>query len=92
MDLAIDLPLVAILRPVHRILYTLLGPYHPDPAEEVGPLPGLNPVEILASNDPSSSLYQVALATLHRENARILEALDVAQAEAEKVLREVGGE
>ncbi len=91
-DSAFDLELVAILRPVHRILYTLLGSYHPDPAESLGPLPGLNPVEILASNDPSTSLYQMALATLQREHARILEALDVAQAEAERVLEMVGGE
>jgi hypothetical protein len=81
-----DLRQVAVLRPVHRILYTLLGPYHPDPAESLGALPGLNPVELLASNDPSTSRYQMALATLQREYARILEALDDAQEEADGAL------
>jgi hypothetical protein len=90
-DSTIDRALVAVLRPVHRVLYTLLGAYHPDPAESLGALPGLNPVELLASNDSSSHLYQMALATLQRENARILEALDRAQAEAERVLADVGG-
>jgi hypothetical protein len=89
--LAMDLPLVAILRPVHRILFTLLGPYHPDPAENVGALPGMNPVEMLAANGPSTDRYQMALATLQREYARVLEALDVAQVEAERVLETVGG-
>ena len=87
---SMDLSLVAVLRPVHRILYTLLGPYHPDPAESVGALPGLNPVEMLAANDPANSLYQMALATVRRENARILEALDMAQLEADRVLATVG--
>lgn len=76
--------MVAILRPLHRILYTLLGPYHPDPAVSEGTLPGLNPVHMLTVNDPSTDRYQFALTTLRREVARILEAIDVAQARAER--------
>lgn len=90
-DPAMDLALVAILRPVHRILYTGLGPYHPDPAVSVGSLPGLNPVAMLVENEPSTDRYRFALTTLEREYARILEALDQARAEAEQLLKIVGG-
>ena len=82
----VDLALVAILRPLHRVLYTNLGPYHPDPAESMGALPGLNAVEMLVSNDPTTDRYRFALTTLQREKARILEALDQAQTEAEALL------
>ncbi len=82
----VDLALVAILRPLHRVLYTNLGPYHPDPAVTVGALPGLNAVDMLTSNDPATDRYRFALTTLQRERARILEALDEAHAEAEKLL------
>ncbi len=87
----VDLALVAILRPIHRVLYTGLGPYHPDPAVSVGALPGLNAVEMLASNDPGTDRYRFALTTLQREGARILEALDQAHAEAEGLLEVMGG-
>jgi aminopeptidase YwaD len=82
----LDLALVAFLRPLHRVLYTLLGPYHPDPAVSEGSLPGLNPVEMLAANDPSTDRYQFALTTLRRELPRILEALDTARERAEGLL------
>ena len=39
-DPEVDLALVAILRPLHRVLYTGLGPYHPDPAVSWGPCRG----------------------------------------------------
>ena len=81
-----DLALVGILRPLHRVLYTLLGPYHPDPAVSEGALPGLNPVEMLVENDPSTDRHQFARTTLLRERARILEAIDEAQARAERLL------
>jgi len=82
----IDLALVAILRPLHRVLYTLGGPYHPDPAVSEGTLPGLNAIGMLATNDPSTDRYQFARTTLLREVPRILEALDDAQARAEELL------
>jgi hypothetical protein len=84
-----DLALVAILRPLHRVLYTLLGPYHPDPASTEGSLPGLNPLEMLAANDPSTDRYRFAHTTALREEARILEALDDAQGAADDLLREL---
>ena len=86
----VDLALIAILRPLHRVLYTLLGPYQPDPAEEEGALPGLNAVEMLAVSDPSTDRYQFALTTLLRERARILEALDEARASADELLGRLG--
>ncbi len=87
----VDLALVAVLRPVHRILYTGLGPYHPDPAVTVGSLPGLNAVQMLADNDPSTDRFRFALTTLQREKARILESLDRAEAEAEGLLEMLEG-
>lgn len=78
-----DRAMVAVIRPLHRVLYTLLGPYHPDPAVSEGTLPGLKAVEMLASNDPSSDRYRMALTTVRRELARILEAIDLAQSRAE---------
>jgi hypothetical protein len=82
----LDLALVGVLRPLHRILYTNLGPYHPDPAVTVGYLPGLSAVSFLPDNEPATDLYRFALTTLQREYPRILEALDLAQEEAEELL------
>jgi len=82
----VDLALVAILRPLHRVLFTLGGPYHPDPAVSEGSLPGLNAVEMLTANDPSTDRYQFARTTLRREVPRILEALDEAEARADALL------
>ena len=88
-DPEVDLALVDILRPLHRVLYTGLGPYHPDPAVSVGALPGLNAVEMLTSNDPDTDRYRFALTTLQREFPRILEALDQARARAERLLESI---
>lgn len=87
----LDLRLVAVLRPLHRVLYTLLGPYHPDPAVDEGSLPGLNPVEMLAANDPTTDRHKFALTTLRRELPRILEAIDTAKERARWLLDRVAG-
>jgi len=84
-DAAVDLARVEILRPLHRVLYTQLGPYHPDPATGQGSLPGLNAVEILVVEDPGSDRYHFAETTLLRERARLQEALDQATAAAERL-------
>ena len=91
-DQEVDLALVDILRPLHRVLYTLLGPYHPDPAVTEGALPGMNAVEMLAVNDPSTDRYRFARTTLLRERARILEAIDESQGRAGRLLAQLGGE
>ena len=57
----------------------------------MGSLPGLNAVEMLAENHPSTDRYRFALTTLQRELPRILEALDQARAEAEGLLEVLGG-
>ncbi len=85
----LDLAMVAVLRPIHRILYTNLGPYHPDPAVGQGPLPGLNAVIMLPNNDSSTDRYRFALTTLQREYARILEGLDEAARRAEELRGEL---
>lgn len=90
-DPDVDLALVAILRPIHRVLYTLSGPYHPDPAVTEGTLPGLNAVDMLQANDPSTDRYEFARTTLLRERARILEAMDDAQTRAVTLLKQLKG-
>ena len=81
----VDLALVRILRPIHRVLYTLAGAYHPDVAVEVGLLPGLAPVQVLASAEPGSDRYGFAQATLVRERNRLLGALDRSLEEANRL-------
>ena len=88
----VDLVLVAVLRPLHRILYTNLGPYHPDPAVGVGALPGLNALGMLTGNDPSTDRYRFALATAQRELSRILEAIDAARGQAEGLISSLDGD
>lgn len=87
----LDLALVAILRPLHRVLYTLQGPYHPDPALSPGPLPGLNPVDMLAENDPATDRHQFARTTLLRELPRILEAMEETMDRARALLADLEG-
>lgn len=81
-DAALDRAVVRVLRPLQRVTYTLLGPYHPDPAVEVGLLPGLAPLGTLSAADPASDRYGFALATLVRERNRLVDALDEAIAAA----------
>jgi hypothetical protein len=78
----IDRAMLAVLRPVYRVLYDPVDPFHPDPGFSVGLLPGLAPVTILAEEDPASERYLFAETTLVREKNRLLEALDTALAEA----------
>ncbi len=71
----IDRAVLRVLRPLHRVLYSPLAPFHPDPGMALGLLPGLAPVRILASEDPNSDRFGFAYATLVRERNRLLEAL-----------------
>ncbi|HEX9700767.1 MAG TPA: M28 family peptidase [Acidobacteriota bacterium] len=83
---AADLELVRIIRPLHRVLYQLDGPFHPDSGLEGGALPGLAPARTLAAADPDSDVYRFAEVTLVRERNRLLEAIDEAIASAERLL------
>ena len=83
------LALVRILRPVHRVIYTLGGEYHPDPAVGFGPLPGLAGARSLAGtmSDDDRGFAETALV---RERNRVVDALDAAIERAERVRRAMG--
>jgi len=82
----VDRGLLRVLRPVYRVLYNPLDPYHPDPGINSTLLPGLAPVSILAAEDPGSDRYLFAETSLVRERNRLVEALDVSRVEAERLL------
>lgn len=83
----LDLSLVALLRPLHRVLCTPLAPWHPDAGLVGGALPGLAPASILAEAEPGSTRFRLAEASLVRERNRLLEALDEALGRATAILR-----
>ncbi|MEO7712220.1 MAG: M28 family peptidase [Gemmatimonadaceae bacterium] len=80
--------LVRILRPVHRVIYTFGGEYHPDPAVAFGPLPGLSGARSLAGpmRDDDRGFTETSLV---RETNRVVDALDEAIERAEGVRRDV---
>jgi Iap family predicted aminopeptidase len=82
-----NLGMVRVLRPLFRVLYDPLSPFHPDPGRGLGLLPGLAPVEILANENPASDRYRFAETSLIRERNRLLEAIDVAIEEAQQLRR-----
>ena len=71
----LDMALVDLLRPLHRVLYVPLAPHHPDAGSVPGLLPGLAPTAVLAEEAPGSDRYRLAMATLVRERNRLLEAI-----------------
>lgn len=72
---SLDMALVDVLRPLHRLLYVPLTPHHPDAGAVPGLLPGLAPTATLAEEAPGSERYRLAMATLVRERNRLLEAI-----------------
>ena len=82
------LVLVRLLRPVHRVIYTLAGEYHPDPAVAFGPLPGLSSTRSLGGpmRDDDRGFTMTSLV---RETNRVVDALDEAIERAELVRREM---
>jgi Iap family predicted aminopeptidase len=82
---ALDLALVRVLRPLHRVLFVPVTPWHPDPGLEADPLPGLAATRVLAEAEPESDRYRFAEAGLVRERNRLLEALDEALAEVRRL-------
>jgi hypothetical protein len=84
---AADLELVRIIRPLHRVLYSPNGPFHPDSGLEGGALPGLAPIETLATADPATDAYRFAEVTLVRERNRLHEAIDEAIEQAARLTR-----
>lgn len=86
----LDRAMLGVLRPVYRVLYDPIDPFHPDPGLSPGLLPGLAPVSIIAEEDPSSARYLFAETTLVRERNRLTEALERALAEAGRLRSMVG--
>ena len=82
----LDRAILRVLRPIYRVTYDPVDPFHPDPGFAVGLLPGLAPVEIVAEEDPASDRYLFAETTLVRERNRLLEALVLATEEARRLL------
>ena len=72
---SLDMALVDVLRPLHRVLYVPLTPHHPDAGAVPGLLPGLAPTATLAGETPGSDRYRLATASLVRERNRLLEAI-----------------
>ena len=81
------LDLVAVLRPLHRVMYVPLNTYHPDPGVGLGPLPGLASARLLSSEDAGSDRRGFAATGLARERNRLVEAVDQALSTAVDVIR-----
>ncbi len=71
----IDRALVRIMRPLHRVMHTRSGAFHPDPALSVGMLPGLTPIGELGGLEVDSRRYGFLLVDLVRERNRLQAAL-----------------
>ncbi len=71
----VDRALVSIMRPLHRVIHTRSGPFHPDPALSVGVLPGLAAVSELGTLEVDSRRYGFLLVDLVRERNRLQAAL-----------------
>ncbi len=81
---------VAVLRPLHRVMYVPLNVYHPDPGVRLGPLPGLAPAAVLADESTHPDRRGFAAPVAARERNRLIEAVDDALAEARRVVAAAG--
>jgi len=69
---------IAVLRPLHRVMYVPLNDYHPDPGITLGPLPGLAAGRILADDGAGIDRRGFAAPAIARERNRLIEAVDEA--------------
>ena len=69
---------IAVLRPLHRVMYVPLNDHHPDPGITLGPLPGLAAGRILADDGAGIDRRGFAAPVLARERNRLIEAVDEA--------------
>lgn len=81
---------VAVLRPLHRVMYVPHNVYHPDPGVRLGPLPGLAPAAVLADEGAHPDRRGFAAPVAARERNRLIEAVDDALAEARRVVAAAG--
>lgn len=86
---ALDAGLLRLSRILNPALYTVSGDYDQDPALQVPLLPGLSRAVLLAALDPASDAARFLTTRLVRERNRIVDALDAATLEAERLRREV---
>lgn len=86
----LDMALVDVLRPLHRVLYVPLTPHHPDAGAVPGPLPGLAPTRTLAEEASGSERYRLATASLVRERNRLLEAIAESSGRTARLLALLG--
>ena len=82
----VDRALVRIMRPLHRVIHTRSGAFHPDPALSVGVLPGLTPVRELGLLEVDSRRYGFLLVDLVRERNRLQAALHEATREIDVLI------
>ncbi len=86
----LDLALVDVLRPLHRVMYVPLTVHHPDAGSVPGPLPGLAATRILSTEEFGTERYRLATATLVRERNRLIEAIGVSVDRIERLLDDFG--
>ena len=70
-----DHVVMRLLRPLYRVMYTVSGEFHPDPAVDFGLLPGFRAAAILGEAEPNSDRAGFARAELIRERNRLMAAM-----------------
>lgn len=91
MGMELDLAMLRVLRPLHRVVHSPSDPFHPDPGLTTELLPGLDPLSILAAEPPHTDRYRFAETSLLRERNRLTEALDEALREVELLRARIEG-
>jgi hypothetical protein len=86
---AFDRAIVAALRPLVAAGYTTAGPWEPDPALAVPPLPLLDPARRLADLPPDSDEARFLRVDLTRARNRVVAALEAAIGAARSGLAEL---
>ncbi|MDQ6908502.1 MAG: M28 family peptidase [Chloroflexota bacterium] len=87
---ALDAGLLRLSRILNPALYTVSGAYDQDPALQVPLLPGLSRAAALRTLDPASDAAGFLVTRLVRERNRIVDALEAAVVEANRIGLEVG--
>ncbi|MDP9374989.1 MAG: M28 family metallopeptidase [Chloroflexota bacterium] len=87
---ALDAGILRLCRLLNPALYTTSGPYDHDPALQVPLLPGLGRAAELRDRDPASDAARFLHTRLVRGRNRVVDALQAATVEADRLMREVG--